>query len=178
MAKHIVKCFYCGETFDASVVPFIKPNSRRYAHKTCAQQAEENKNQEEKDKEALEKYIQQLFGINCISPKIKKQIETYKKEKNYSYTGILKTLKYVFEIKKNPIEKANGGIGIVSYTYDEAYNYWRAIWEAQERNERVKSEEFLLPVREVHIAPPRRQPMKHIQKLFTFLDEEDGENEK
>lgn len=79
MAKHMVKCFYCGEVFDASTTPYVKPNSRRYAHKTCAQTAEENKTQEEKDKELLEKYIKDLFGINCISPKIKKQIETFKK---------------------------------------------------------------------------------------------------
>lgn len=54
MAKHMVKCFYCGEVFDASTTPYVKPNSRRYAHKTCAQTAEENKTQEEKDKELLE----------------------------------------------------------------------------------------------------------------------------
>lgn len=177
MAKHMVKCFYCGEVFDASTTPYVKPNSRRYAHKTCAQTAEENKIQEEKDKELLEKYIKDLFGINCISPKIKKQIETFKKDKNYSYTGIYKTLKYFFEIKGNSIEKANGGIGIVPFVYDEAYLYWRALWEARERNEQVDIKEFILPVREVHIEPPQRQPMKHIRKLFTFLNEEETHEE-
>ena len=113
MAKHMVKCFYCGEIFDASTTPYVKPNSRRYAHKTCAQTAEENKTQEEKDRQLLENYIKKLFGINCISPKIKKQIETFRKDNNYSYTGMYKTLKYFFEIKGNSIEKANGGIGIV-----------------------------------------------------------------
>lgn len=177
MAKHMVKCFYCGEVFDASTTPYVKPNSRRYAHKICAQTAEENKTQEEKDKELLEKYIKDLFGINCISPKIKKQIETFKKDRNYSYTGIYKTLKYFFEIKGNSIEKANGGIGIVPFVYDEAYLYWRALWEARERNERVDIKEFILPVREVHIEPPQRQPMKHIRKLFTFLNEEETHEE-
>lgn len=177
MAKHMVKCFYCGEVFDASTTPYVKPNSRRYAHKTCAQTAEKNKTQEEKDKELLEKYIKDLFGINCISPKIKKQIETFKKDRNYSYTGIYKTLKYFFEIKGNSIEKANGGIGIVPFVYDEAYLYWRALWEARERNEQVDIKEFILPVREVHIEPPQRQPMKHIRKLFTFLNEEETHEE-
>lgn len=50
MAKHMVKCFYCGEVFDASTTPYVKPNSRRYAHKTCAQTAEENKTQKKKIK--------------------------------------------------------------------------------------------------------------------------------
>lgn len=175
MAKHMVKCLYCGEMFDASVTPFVKPNARRYAHKTCAQSAEENKSQDIKDREALERYIKQLFGITSISPKIKKQIDTYKTTNNYSYTGMHKTLKYFFEIKGNSIEKANGGIGIIPYVYDEAFNYWRAIWEAKERNENVKVEQYILPVREIHIVPPQRQPMKHMRKLFTFLDEDGDE---
>lgn len=174
MAKHMVKCFYCGEIFDASTTPYVKPNSRRYAHKTCAQTAEENKTQEEKDRQLLENYIKKLFGINCISPKIKKQIETFRKDNNYSYTGMYKTLKYFFEIKGNSIEKANGGIGIVPFVYDEAYLYWRALWEARERNEQIDIGKFILPVREVHIEPPQRQPMKHTRKLFTFLNEEEA----
>ena len=35
MAKHIVKCLICGNSFDANVEPFIKANSRRYAHLEC-----------------------------------------------------------------------------------------------------------------------------------------------
>lgn len=47
----------------------------------------------------------------------------------------------------------------------------------QERNEQVDIKEFILPVREVHIEPPQRQPMKHIRKLFTFLNEEETHEE-
>lgn len=175
MAKHMVKCFYCGETFDASIEPFVKPNSRRYAHKECAESADAHKTKEEKDREQLELYIKQLFGINCISVKIKKQIDDYKIKKNYSYSGMYKTLKYFFEIRGNPIEKANGGIGIIPYVYDEAYKYWRALWEAQQQNKNIEIQEYVLPVREIHILPPQRQPMKHTKQLFTFLNEEDGE---
>ena len=112
MAKHLVKCLYCGETFDASVIPYSKPRSNRYAHVKCAENAEQQKTQEEKDRELLEKYIKELFGISSISIKIKKQMEMFKNEKNYSYSGMYKTLKYFFEIRGNPIEKANGGIGM------------------------------------------------------------------
>ena len=87
--------------FDANMEPFVKPNARRYAHKSCAQSAEENQSQEERDKKELEEYIKQLFGINSISVKIRKQIDTFKKEKNYSYSGMRKTLKYFFEIRGN-----------------------------------------------------------------------------
>jgi hypothetical protein len=33
-------------------------------------------------------------------------------------------------------------------------------------------EEYLLPTREVRIESPKREPMKHIRKLFSFLNEE------
>lgn len=176
MAKHMVKCFYCGEQFDASSVPFVKPNARRYAHTNCALEAEKNKTEEEKDKDRLEKYIKELFGVNSIPVKIQKQIEYYRKENNYSYSGIYKTLKYFYEVKKGgSIEKSNGGIGIVPFEYEEAFRYWRALWEAKERNKDVEIEQYVLPVREVHIKPPQRQPMKHIRRLFTFLEEEANE---
>lgn len=174
MAKHMVKCFYCGEQFDANTEPFEKINSRRYAHIKCHQKAFDNKSKEEKDKEILENYIKQLFGISTLSDKIKRQLKTYMsdKEKHYTYSGIYKTLKYFFEIKGNSIEKANGGIGIVSWVYDEAYRYWYDLWETQQRNMEVKSEQLIIPVREVHIKPPERQPMRRFRNLFNFLDSE------
>ena len=64
---------------------------------------------------------------------------------------------------------------IVPYVYDDAYLYWKAIWEAQVKNENVELKDFVLPVKEIHIDSPKRQPMKHLRKLFTFLEE--GENE-
>ena len=50
MAKHMVKCLYCGQMFDANTEPFVKPNARRYAHVACARTEEETQTQEEKDK--------------------------------------------------------------------------------------------------------------------------------
>lgn len=57
MAKRLVKCLYCGETFDPDKEPFVKPNSKRYAHKICSEQYESKKTKEEQDKAELEKYI-------------------------------------------------------------------------------------------------------------------------
>jgi hypothetical protein len=172
MAKHLVKCAICNEVFDTNITDFVKVNSRRYAHASCALGAEGKKSQEQKDKEQLELYIKELFGIKTFTPKIRKQLNVYINEKHYTYSGIYKTLKYFFEVKKNPIEKANGGIGIVDFVYQEAFLYWRAIWEAQQQNTNVDMEEYLLPTREVRIESPKREPMKHIRKLFSFLNEE------
>lgn len=70
--KHLVKCPYCGEVFDANVEPFVMINSRRYAHTSCAEKQQKEKTKEELDKEELENYIKQLFGITQLTPKIKK----------------------------------------------------------------------------------------------------------
>lgn len=171
MAKHIVKCPICNQQFDASVEPYVMINARRYAHKACAETAEQSKTKEQKDKELLESYIKSLFGISSISPKIRKQIDTFHKDKNYSYSGMYKSLKYHFEIKKGSIEKANGGIGIIPFVWNDALIYWRALWEAQQQNTGIEIKNFVLPAREIHIQPPQRQPMKHTRKLFSFLDE-------
>ena len=72
MAKHIVKCPYCGKNFDASKEPFVMVNSRRYAHVNCAETHDKQLTKEEKDKQALEDYIKKLLNIPSITPKIKK----------------------------------------------------------------------------------------------------------
>ena len=177
MAKqHYVICYYCNERFDANSEPYVMPTSRRYAHKSCHEamySKEELKRQQEK--KALEEYIKKLFGYGSIPAKIDKQIQSYIHNYNYTYSGILKTLKYFFEVRKNPIEKANDGIGIVVWAYDEAFKYWYAIQEAQQKNEVIDMRQYLLPAREVHITPPQREPMRHVRKLFTFLEEDNGE---
>lgn len=176
MAKHIVKCAICGKQFDANAEPYIKVNSRRYAHESCALSADEKKTKEQKDKEALEAYILQLFKIEYITPKIRKQIESYIKENNYTYSGIHKALVYFFEIKGNTTDKANGGIGIVPYTYEAAYRYYYALWEAQQKNENKvqKIQEYVPKVIEIRIQNPERKVKKR-RNLFSFLDEEGEE---
>lgn len=52
-----------------------------------------------------------------ITLQIKKFMQDYK----YSYSGILRTLKYFYEVKQNDISKSNNGIGIVPWVYQEAY---------------------------------------------------------
>lgn len=113
MAKHMVKCLYCGEVFDANAEEYVKPNNgRRYAHKHCAEEQEKNQSQEERDYNQLIDYIKKLFDIPSIDVRIFRQIKKMKEEYGYSYSGIYKTLVWWYDVKGNSIEKANGGIGI------------------------------------------------------------------
>lgn len=170
MAKRLVKCLYCNEMFNPDEEPYVKPRSNRYAHASCAESLE---TQEDKDKKELENYIKDLFRINCISEKIDRQINTYVKDKKYTYSGILKTLKYFYDVCGNDLEKSNGGIGITPYVYEEAYAYWHGIWEAQQKNENIELQDYVLPAREIHIKASGRKPVRRFKNLFDFLDKEE-----
>ena len=72
------------------------------------------------------------------------QINRYLQEHpEYTYSGIKRTLEYFYKIKKNPIEKANGGIGIVPWVYEEAkryyYNQWLLSQKNAEKNKRTNN---------------------------------------
>lgn len=171
MAVHLVKCSICQESFDTEKEEFVKTNSRRYAHKRCFEEAESKKLKEEKDKEELIKYIQHLFSTDTLNPRVFKQIKEYKEKYNYTYAGILRSLKYHFEIQHGDINKANDGIGIVPYVYKDAYNYYRALWEAHQRNEDKDIEKYKPVEVEIKAVIPKRNIKK--RKFFSFLDNDE-----
>ena len=166
-----VKCPYCDKYFHRELEEYVQVNKTRYAHKACYERHTAEMTQEERDKEILEKFIKQLFQIDTISQKIKTQIKDYHENKKYTYSGIYKSLVWFYQIKKNPIEKANGGIGIVPYVYEDARAYYTAMWLAQQQNKAKPIEQWKPNVIEIHIPPPQSKPMK--SNKFSFLDDEE-----
>lgn len=171
---HKVKCYYCGQYFDRDKVPCTQVTSNRYAHKDCSLSDDEKRKQELKDKEELEQYIIKLLKIDYVDARIQLQIKQYINDYNFTYSGIRKALIYFYEIKGNSIDKANGGIGIVPYVYKNAYNYYLALWQAQQRNDNKVIEEYVPVVKEIVIPRPTCKVKK--RELFTFLDKENEEN--
>ena len=173
----IVTCIYCKQTFDKSKTPFKVFSNGSYAHQTCF---DLEQTRELTEQEKLEKYIMQLFGSDYVYAKIKKQIKDYVTNHGYTYSGIHKALVYYYEIKGNRFDenKAQGGIGIVPFVYQNAYNYYYAIWEAQQKQAHIHDaasvEVYVPKAVEVRIPIPQRKERK--RQLFTFLDEEDGVN--
>ena len=94
-----VKCLFCGEQFDRDNVEFVQVKNR-YAHKECFDKAEANKSQEEKDLKELEEYIMKMFNETFVNARIRQQIKRMREQYNYSYSGILKSLIYFFEIRR------------------------------------------------------------------------------
>lgn len=170
--SHIVTCIYCHQKFDRDKEPYKQIEGRRYAHAECAtKQNEIMAIKRLQDLEKLENYIKVLFNEEEISEKNKRQIDLYITKKNYTYSGILKTLIYFFDIKKNPISKANGGIGIVPYVYEEAKQFYYNLWLIQQENLQKNLDEFKPQKVEIIIKEPQRIEKK--KRLFDYLDEEE-----
>lgn len=163
-----VKCLYCGESFDRDVVEFAQIKNR-YAHKECHEKELDKRSAEEKALKDLEDYIKLIFKEDFINARIRSQIKRMREQYNYSYTGILKSLVYFFEVKKNPIEKANGGIGIVPYVYKDAYTYYYNLHMAQQKNENKDIKSYVKVGREIVIKPPKRKPKQ--KKLFNLEED-------
>lgn len=167
---HKVKCKYCGKIFDRDKVPFKQISAQRYAHYECAVAAENSKKQEDIDKEELENYIKQLLNEDFISPRVRKQINSFIEQYNYTYSGMRKALIYFYEVKGNDKSKANGGIGIIPYCYKQAYDYYYSLWLAKQKNEDKDITTYVPQTKVVKIPVPQRKIRK--RPLFCFFEED------
>ena len=114
---HIVKCLYCGKTFDRDKVTTCRQIGKRFAHLECAVQHEANKTAEVSDREKLFNYAQKLLGSRFNGALVGKQVKQFQENYNYTYSGMKKALVYFYEVKGNDPAKANGGIGIIPYCW-------------------------------------------------------------
>lgn len=171
MAKKMCKCAICNIDFDRNSIQAVKYGARRYAHFSCYPKGElvemEKKQEEDPDFLKLKNYISSLFETPNWSM-INKQIKDYINNYNYSYLGILKSLIFFYDIKKNDKSKANNAIGIVPYIYQQAYDYYLAIFKAQQNSDVVLKEETI----EYVIKVPQHTK-KRIKLLGLGVDEED-----
>jgi len=169
MAKHLVKCPICGKTFDRDSEQAVKYGARRYAHQACYPEGElvPLGPVADPDMIKLKEYITNLYGDSANWALISKQIKKFQEENKYSLSGILKSLIFFYEVKHNPVEKSQGGIGIVPYCYQDAYNYYYALYLAQNNN---KDKTIQNNVKEIIIKPPKRK--KSIKKLFNLGEDE------
>ena len=161
-------CFWCHKAIEIDnpkVIPMPElPN--RYVHIECSKKHPEN------DLEKLMIYIIQLYKLkeNYIPPAQMKQVTQYEKEYEFTYSGMLKALKYWYEVKKNPLD-INRGIGIIPYIYKQAKEYYYALYLSDLQNQQIKNyNEFIPKDIEVKIKPPERKIQK--RNLFSFLDED------
>jgi hypothetical protein len=170
---HVVICSVCGCKFDRDKIQAVKSGARRYAHYDCLPTGElvplPEKPAEDSDLIKLKDYINQKYGDKANYALINKQIKTYTTENNYSLSGILKSLVYFYDIKHNSVEQSNGGIGIVPFCYQAAYDYYYSLFIAQNQNDNKDIKEVTSKVREITIPLPKIVKEK---RLFKILNEE------
>ena len=161
---HMVKCKICGKSFDRDKIQAVRVGAARYAHFTCKPDGEKVEMAKPVDVDLLEleAYIETLLGSEYKPARVKKQIKTYKEEYGYTYSGMLKTLKWWYDIKGNPKAKANGGIGIIPFIYKDACDYFYSLYLAQIANESLDSIHYTPTVKEIEIYSPEvvRRPLK------------------
>ena len=169
---HMVKCTVCGKQFDRDKIQAVKTGARRYAHYMCFPEGElvPLANPTDEDLVKLEQYIENLLGEDYNPARVKKQIKDFKTDYDYTYSGMLKTLIWFYEIKGNPKDKANGGIGIIPFVYKDACNYFYSLYLAQIANEQVAETLYQPMVREIEITSP--EVYVRPQKLFNVGEDE------
>ena len=167
MAKAMVKCLYCGEQFDRLSEPCVKIG-RRYAHQHCYDGQSKEDLQLQQDKHDFFEYIKELYGDDYNYVSISKQAESYIKQYGFTYSGMLKSLRWFYDIKHNDKESSNGRIGIIPYIYEDAKKYYYNLYLAQQRNKDVEG--YRLEVKEIVIASPRVYIAP--PKLFDLGDED------
>ena len=173
---HLVKCSVCGVQFDRDKIQAVKSSARRYAHHTCLPSGElVPLPQVDEELTKLIEYTQQLLGKDYNAARVKKQIKDFKEEYGYSYSGMLKSLVYFYEVKGNSKDKANGGIGIVPFIYNDAYNYYLNLFLANQQNINKDVKSFTSKVKEITIKVPR---LEFSKKLFKLEDEVEDEQTK
>ena len=100
----------------------------RYVHKKCAEEHPKD------DKEELTIYLIKLFKLkdDYILPRYMKQLSQYEKQYNW------------YEVKKNPVD-TDRGVGIIPYIYKNAYDYYYALWQADQQNQQIKDFKKYIP---------------------------------
>lgn len=128
MAKHIVTCRVCKKTFDTNDEneKWVMPSPRYYFHEQCYNDWKHNT-----DNATDEDWVILIYDF--IARDLKGEYnywsceqlrKKYIRENKFTNKGIYFTLKYFYEVKKNPWSKANGSLGIVPYVYKDATEYW------------------------------------------------------
>ena len=169
MQAAYVKCLYCGEKFNRNSpkIKVKKVNERRYAHFECWEKHLNNMTQEEKDIENFFEYVKNLYKEDYNYLLTKRLAERYVKENKYTYSGMLKTLKWYYEIQNNSIEKAKGTIGIIPYIYNEALKYYYNLYKIQLLNK--NKDKYNIQTREIEIESPR----VYVRPPHMWLEQED-----
>lgn len=166
MAVHMVKCLYCGKSFDRDKEPFVKVGARRYAHKECAESQDDSVKQEEIDKENFFKCVKSIYGPGYNYIMINKQALNFIKQYGYTWSGMTGCLHWFYNINHGNLEEGHGGIGIIPYIYEDVRKYYQQLYTTQYQNSNKQMRQQVI---EFNIVPPK--PKRPALRLLDLGDE-------
>lgn len=156
-----VKCAFCkSDTNKVEKTDAIRIDEKNF-HPECAKKYS--------DRKELYDTICRIFNLKKPGPKNIRFAERFVEE-GMTYSGINGTLIYFYEIKKHSKNKANEGIGIVPWVYEEASKYFKERKMSEQRIlegiEKNKGQET-----EIRYVEVKKQTGPTIQ-IQTYNDEE------
>lgn len=123
------KCLYCNKMIDLDTDEAKRVGiGSRWAHKECY----------EKYFSADDQWIDKLYGVLKVVfgkydfQRIERQRIAFIKQ-GLTNEDIYNALNYWYIVKNKSIEKANGGIGIVPYIYEDANEYFKSIEKSSQK---------------------------------------------
>lgn len=166
MATHMVKCPYCGLSFNRDKEPFVKISARRYAHQKCAENQDNTTLQEEKDKDQFFQCVKDIYGPEYNYVMINKQALNFIKQYGYTWSGMTGCLHWFYNINHGNLEEGHGGIGIIPYIYEDVKKYYQQRYATENKNKNKKMRQQII---EFTIIPPKS--IKHAPRLLDLGDE-------
>ena len=151
----IVKCAGCGMQLDKDMAKRFK--NLNY-HPSCYEKA--------KDRDELSKYICKTFGLKAPGPRNFALMKKFE-EQGMTLKGMLKALRYHYEVKHGQVDKAQERIGIIPYVYEEAQAYYKEIEDKQEKINAAlekKKEEEVVKVN-ISNAPKKKKQLLDLDIL-------------
>lgn len=132
---HIVKCRVCKKPINTEVeTDWVRPVERMYYHTACHEDFAKKKGAIQKADLSVE--ADNDFWLSAVYDYLTRDVKMrldYRKmhsqwtnllKKGCTAKGIYFTLRYFYEVTHGDPAKAEGGIGIVSFLYNEGTEYW------------------------------------------------------
>lgn len=160
-----VKCYYCkSETNKIEKDKAIRIDDKNF-HPDCAQKY--------LDRKELSATICRIFNLKAPGPRNNALVTKYLNE-GMTYRGMIYSLVYFYEIKRNDKSKANEGIGIIPYIYEEAKKYYNkdkiAEQKAEAALEKNKEEREQLKNITRQVKWPETKPVTFKMKVYSNDD--------
>ena len=165
------KCLYCGQPVDITKDEWVKPNTTRYAHKKCYE--EKRKPGEDLLPDDIYYFLKNEVHLAIDYRLFESQRANMVKKNGYTNAGILQALKYWYQVKHSSPDKANGGIGIVPYIYQDAQNYYKNLAKQQKEISKSIQESLNAPTATVVVNKTPKHEVKNLIDLDDIRKEEE-----